>query len=303
MRSLQTTLLFLALAAPIQAQHEHHAPAPAEGAVLSGQITAARRATERYLDHANAVSDGYKLFGAESPLMGEHWYHPDLVRKPLDLNRPATLQYATINGRRTLVGVAYNVYQRPGDPLPEGFAGTTDHWHVHDIPKLAKAIVADRPFLRWVVDRRAEQGRLGAGGNRSQLVMVHAWIWSDNPDGMFAQQQRVLPYLRAGLPSDWAQRADDNAAWGVALLHDGCKHELGRLNRLARLSSRQRDTLTKKCADATETVRQAAAKPRSASELNATAARAWQEFTQQRDASLTADQKRRLEAVVEPMMH
>jgi hypothetical protein len=300
MRSIRGALAFLALVTPVQAQHDHHSTT-AEGAALSDQIASVRRATERYLDHANALADGYRRFGAEGPLMGEHWYHPELVRKPLDLSRPATLQYATIAGRRTLVGVAYNVYQRPGEQPPEGFAGTTDHWHVHDMPKLAKALVADRPLLSWIVDRRAQQGRIGAGDQRSQLVMVHAWIWSDNPDGMFAQQQRVLPYLRAGFPSEWATRADEDAAWGVALLRDGCGHELGRLNRLAKLSPRQQDTLSKECALTADVVRKAAADSRSADELNATAARAWKSFRKQRDTVLTTEQKRRLEAVIEPM--
>ncbi|MGH7461297.1 MAG: hypothetical protein ACREMA_09750, partial [Longimicrobiales bacterium] len=286
--------------APAVAQHTHHAPDSALPA-LDRQINAARRATERYREHANAVSDGYRLFGAEGPLMGEHWYHPDLVRKPLDLEHPATLQYALIDGRRTLVGVAYNTYQKPGQPLPDGFAGTTDHWHVHDMPKLARALVADRPLLRRIVDRRVERGELGAGDFRSQLVMVHAWIWSDNPAGMFAQQHRALPYLRAGLPSAWAGRADLNAAQGVALLREGCAQEIGRLDRLARLSAEQQKSFKSACDTAASKVRAAAAHVSDADALNTVAAGAWKTFSQQRDGLLTSDQKRRLAAVVEPM--
>ncbi|MGH7461104.1 MAG: hypothetical protein ACREMA_08755 [Longimicrobiales bacterium] len=133
MRNVPALLVFLVVTVPVQTQH-----------------------------HANAVAAGYRRFGNEGPLMGEHWYHPELVRKPLDLEHPATLQYATINGRRTLVGVAYNVYQRPGEPLPEGFAGSNDHWHVHDVPKLACALVTDRPLLRRLIERRAAQGKIGA---------------------------------------------------------------------------------------------------------------------------------------------
>ncbi|MGH7472205.1 MAG: hypothetical protein ACRENP_30000, partial [Longimicrobiales bacterium] len=276
----------------------HGAPASAE---LNRQIEAVRQATERYREHGNAVADGYLLFGAEGRLMGEHWYHPDLVRKQLDLTHPATLQYATVDGRRVLVGVAYNVYQRPGEALPDGFAGSDDHWHVHDMPKLARALAEERPFLRWVIDRRAEQGKIGAGDHRSQLVMVHAWVWSDNPDGMFAQQHRALPYVRAGLPAEWAARADAEAAWGVSLLRAGCQHELARLNRLARLSADQQQQLSSACADAAAAVRRAAADARSADALNGAARRAWLTFSKQRDGLLTPEQKRRLASVIEPM--
>ncbi len=302
MRAIAVLTLAFVVTGQAAAQHTHSAPAAsAPNPELDQQIETVRRATERYREHANSVADGYKLFGAEGPLMGEHWYHPDLVKKPLDLAHPATLQYATIAGRRTLVGVAYNVYQRPGEALPDGFAGSTDHWHVHDVPKLARALVAGRPVLRWIVDRRAEQGKVGAGNHRSQLVMVHAWIWSDNPDGMFAQQQRTLPYLRAGLPVDWAGRGDLESAAGISLLRDGCAHEVGRLDRLARLSAGQKQELSAACADAASQVRSAAADARSADLLNDLARHAWNGFTQRRAALLSTQQKRRLDSVVEPM--
>src|SRR5687767_6426868 len=76
-------------------QHAQNASAD-----LEKQVAAVRSATERYRDFANAQRDGYKLFGKEGPLMGEHWYRADIVKAPLDLKRPSTLQYATINGKR-----------------------------------------------------------------------------------------------------------------------------------------------------------------------------------------------------------
>src|SRR5687767_9658435 len=134
---------------------------------LEAQLEQVRKATERYRDHAAAVADGFKLFGAEGPLMGEHWYHPDRVRQQLDLTSPSTLQYAWIDGKRELVGVAYTLYRRPQDPMPEGFVGEADHWHVHDVTKLAQALVADRPVARWLVDLRIRRGKVGAGDGRT----------------------------------------------------------------------------------------------------------------------------------------
>jgi hypothetical protein len=37
------------------------------------EIEAVRRAMEGYIDRANAVADGYRRFGSEGQLMGEHW--------------------------------------------------------------------------------------------------------------------------------------------------------------------------------------------------------------------------------------
>ena len=302
-RLLAVAALVILVAEPAAAQHEHHvAPTPVVDSTLARQLDAVRAATERYRDHRNAVADGYKLFGADGPLMGEHWFRPDLVKQPLDLARPATLQYAVINGKRELIGVAFNVYQRPGEPLPEGFAGSSDHWHVHDIPKLAEALVANRPLLRRAVQRRAAEGKVGAGDHRSQLVMLHAWVWSDNPDGMFAQQHRTLPYLRAGLPADWAKSGSAAAAWGVSLVRNGCARELDRLDRLAKLSRAQREQLSAACSAAAADVRAAAAEANSADQLNGRAAAAWQTLADLRDKTLTAEQKKRLGAVMEPMI-
>jgi hypothetical protein len=131
--------------------------------------------------------------------------------------------------------------------------------------------------------------------------MVHAWVWSDNPDGMFAQQHIALPYLRAGLPGNWAVAGNSDAASGIALVRDGCAHELARLDRLARLSAGQKQSLLHGCSQAAAAVRTALADARAAAPLNDIAARAWRDFARLRAASLTDEQKRRLASVTEPM--
>lgn len=200
---LLATALVLAGFTGADAQHAHSAYAlpaakPTHNTGLLRQLEEVREATVRYQDIKAAQADGFVRFGrVEGPLMGEHWYRRDLLDQPLDLRRPSTLQYAVIRGERVLVGVAYTVYQKPGDPLPEGFAGEEDHWHVHDLIRLARAATQERPLLRWLVNRRIEQDKVGREGGRTRLVMLHAWVWMENPDGVFANQHRVLPYLRA----------------------------------------------------------------------------------------------------------
>jgi hypothetical protein len=297
------SLMVLAAAmtpAAAAAQHSHDAaPAPKQAAAvapsaeLRAQIEAVRGATERYRDHANAVKDGYRLFGAEGPLMGEHWYHPDLTRRPFDVSRPSTLQYATVGGRKVLVGVAYSVYHRPEEPVPEGFAGAEDRWHTHDTARLARAFVADRRLLRWVVDRR-----LSRGDGKTHLSMVHAWVWSDNPDGVFAGEHRALPYLRAGLPAAWAASASRDAAHGVALLAPAaCAGDVRRTDRLAALNRRQQRDLSAACERASAAVRAEMSRDRSAEVVHAAAKRAWTELDTARARILTPDQLARVERV------
>ncbi len=280
----------LLLAGPAAAQHDGHS------AGLDREVEAVRAATARYRDHRAAVADGYRRFGRESALMGEHWYREDLVRRPLELARPSTLQYATVGGERVLVGVAYTVYQRPGEPVPEGFAGAGDRWHVHDVVRLARTLTRDRPVARWLAERRIRNGRMGAGEGRTRLTMVHAWVWLDNPGGTFAMQHPVLPYLRAGLPASWGSSVD--AAMGVALLDPAtCGQEVGRVRLLARPGRRVERAVRRECESAAMLVRRA---PRSDRDrLNAVAAGSWAAFERARDRLLTAEQRERLAAAVE----
>ena len=301
------TAAVLAYAPALSAQehdHTHSASAPrteAAAPLLSAELEMVRQATARYRDIDAARRDGYRLFGAEGPLMGEHWYHPDLVRRPLDLARPSTLQYATIGGRKVLVGVAYTVYRRPDEPLPQGFAGAGDVWHTHDVTRIARAATAERPLLRAMVARRIQRGRVGAGNGRTHLTMVHAWVWLPNPDGTFAQQHRALPYLRAGLPASHADGASEDAAHGVSLLAEGgCESEVRRTDRLAGLSRGQARDLRRACERHAEAVRTVGGA--SAAELNAAAEAAWAAYTTERGRMLRAEQIQRMERMMNAAM-
>ena len=286
--------------------HGHHASVAASApasAGLEAEVEAVRRATERYRDIDVARREGYRLFGMEGPLMGEHWYLPDAVRRPLDLARPSTLQYATIGGRKVLVGVAYTYYRRPGDPLPDGFAGAGDVWHTHDVTRLARAATAERPLLRAIVERRIRRGRVGAGEGRTLLTMVHAWVWSENPAGTFAEQHRGLPYLRAGLPAAHATGASEAAAMGVSLLASaGCAGEVRRTDRLAGLSRAQSRDLRRACERQAESLR--ASRTAAPPALNTAAERAWTAYLAERDRILrpaqVARMRRVMDAAVEP---
>jgi hypothetical protein len=285
------------------AQHQHNAPVADSitEALLALQIKAVRAATERYADVEAARRDGYTMFGrGERPLIGEHWFRQDLVHQPLDLGKPSTLQYATINGKRTLVGVAFTVYQRPTDPVPEGFAGNTDHWHVHDISRMQSAITDGRPLLALLARARAKRTNPSVASGRTHLAMVHAWTGLDNPDGMFAERHRLLPYLQAGLPSAYAEGATENAAWGVALVQKGaCDSDVRATDGLARLSRNQRARLSSACAVAEGKVLASYRTKPTPAILNRVSDDAWRAYLSEQNRILTPQQKQRMAAVVE----
>lgn len=296
--------------APHTPNGSHDAQAPSGGAhdaaassspELDAQLEEVRAATARYRDHAAAIRDGYEQFGRlEGPLMGEHWYDSDIVEQPLDLSRPSTLMYATIDGERELVGVAYTVYRRPEDPMPEGFVGDQDQWHVHDVAEIARTAVADRAILSWILERRIAAGKVGGGDGRTHLTMVHAWVWSENPDGVFAQDNRTLPYLRAGLPALYAAEGDEPAAQGVALLaEDGCDQEIQRLDFTVKLDGYQEDELRQACGRAAAEVDAAFATDLGADGLNAAASQSWAQYEAARDQALRPEQHARLDVGIE----
>jgi hypothetical protein len=185
--------------------------------------------------------------------------------------------------------------------MPEGFAGDLDAWHVHDTAKIRGALLDGRPVLRWLAERSVKRRGIERGG-RTHLTMVHAWVWIDNPDGVFAQEHRALPWLRAGLPAEWARGTDRPTAMGVALLSPAtCEAELKRLDVLAKLSREQRRGLSDACARAERDVRAAPRSDREA--LNHVAAVAWRTFESTRDGTLTTEQQERLAVLVEHTPH
>lgn len=297
--SVLSILILFLFAARAMGQHDDHADPAAEA-----ELVLLREAVARYEDHANAVADGFRLFGKgglDDPLVGQHWYHPERTKEPLDLMRPSTLLYQEIDGRLELVGIAYAYYQAADEPLPEGFTGVSDVWHVHDMTALVKAMTEKRPLLGKIAERRME--RMGTGGGQS-LVMLHAWPYGDNPVGPFAHYNAALPYRAAGLPVSHAEPDGEAAARGVALLQDdGCGAEVGRVNVRAGLEGEQEDELARACEEAREQVADAQAAGASPEALNGAAADAWHSLEAALEATLTPAQQQRVEILAATTRH
>jgi len=157
-------------------------------------IECARAATDRYHDRAAAVLDGYRRIGRDFPAMGEHWIRVGLVFDgQFDASRPEILSYVLVNGTPQLLGVAYAMPLLRGEQPPDG-PGGQDAWHDHS------RTVDDETLLPLHHMHGTAQG--GA-----RLAMMHAWIWSPNPDGMFAADNWAIPYIRLGLTPPAAANA------------------------------------------------------------------------------------------------
>ncbi len=167
------------------------------------QLTAAARAASaRFRDRSVAMRAGYRRLGPDVPEMGEHWVNPILVVEArYDPAQPSLLTYTNINGRPTLTGVGYVLALRAGEtPPPTGVSG---EWHDHSAS---------------VTDELTQKGH-GGHADGARVVVMHAWVWVENPDGVFADANWALPYIRSGLAVP--ARIDPDAARAVSLLSGG----------------------------------------------------------------------------------
>ena len=146
-----------------------------------------RSVTERYHDLGAAIGAGYRLVGPDFPGMGEHWVHAQyLLQRELSVDRPAILSYLRVDGEPVLTGVAYATPVQRGEEPPEFILPGL--WHFHS------GTVDEETLL--LNPRSMHHG----SGDQPRLAMFHAWVWTENPDGLFAQDNWALPFLRLGLP-------------------------------------------------------------------------------------------------------
>ena len=166
----------------------HTVPCDSPDALLSVPtfVECARGGTERYRDRAAAIRDGYRRIGRDFPAMGEHWIRIGLVFDgKFDASRPEVLNYVVVDGRPQLLGVGYAVPLLAGEAAPNGPAGP-HAWHDH---------------FRTVDDETVlpHHHTHGSANDGPRLAMMHAWIWSTNPQGLFAADNWAIPLVRLNL--------------------------------------------------------------------------------------------------------
>jgi len=117
----------------------------------SYELELARAATARYRNIDSAKADGYTNIGVDVENMGHHYMKSALVDAKFDISKPELLVYhENEDGKMELGAVEYAV--PIAEPQPEGFTGSGDVWEHNDT---------------------------------FQLWLLHAWVWSFNPDGVF----------------------------------------------------------------------------------------------------------------------
>jgi hypothetical protein len=191
----------------------------------SSFLERARTATAKYQDQSVAILEGYRRIGRDFPAMGEHWIRlAFLFAGKIDAEHPEVLTYVPVDGGSKLTGVAYALPLLPGESPPD-LPAPKDAWHDH---------------FRTIEDETVlPLHHVHAGASSMpRIAMLHAWIWTRNPDGVFAADNWAIPYVRAGLmPRENEPRS---AAAALSLLNGGVEYFTATVDAVASPSAKQR---------------------------------------------------------------
>jgi hypothetical protein len=155
------------------------------------ELDRAKQATEKYQDVRVAQADGYQILGAEFPGMGAHFVL-NFEPKEFQIEKPPILLYhksTDAPGGYSLVGVGY-FFDAPegpdGQPVNPPFPKALAHWHRHDNICMLPGL--DNPHSL------SESECVAKGGHFTAKTpwLVHAWIWKDNPTGVFTPDNPAL---------------------------------------------------------------------------------------------------------------
>ena len=118
------------------------------------EIQQARAASAKYQNINNAFADGYETTPVVvMPNMGYHFRKIENIDATFDIKKPEILVYnKNEKGEFVLVAVEYAIPLNLSATAPEGFTGSGDVW-----------------------DHNTDFG----------LWLLHAWVWKNNPDGVF----------------------------------------------------------------------------------------------------------------------
>jgi hypothetical protein len=138
------------------ARHHHSGQEPRRELPLQ-ELASAMSNAARYHDVRKALADGYRDTGIVLPNMGRHFLKESLLDARFEADRPELLVYTPDS--TVLVALEYAVPIGLSPNAPEGFTGQADEW-------------------------------VQFGGS---LWTLHAWVWKDNPDGLFNPTNERVP--------------------------------------------------------------------------------------------------------------
>lgn len=133
---------------------------PSVSRTTAWELQQARAATARYRDIKNAIKDNYVDISVVVENMGYHYMKMSHVDGTFNYRQPEILVYNKNRyGQFELVAVEYAIPLNLSAIAPEGFSGNGDVW--------------DENF--------------GFG-----LWLLHAWVWSYNPEGVFNSTNSLI---------------------------------------------------------------------------------------------------------------
>lgn len=164
-----------------------------------------RLATDQFKDPKNAQAAGYRSLGPDMPNMGVHWINTGIaVQRTIDFENPSTLTYLPVNGSLQLTGVAYTSPVKTGETAPVlPIESMKWHYHSGSLEKEAHGIHTEHM-------QRAQTEEMN-------LAMIHVWVWSDNPDGIFSADNWALSYYRFGLKPPKPEELDPDVSKALFL--------------------------------------------------------------------------------------
>lgn len=148
---------------------------------LVEQLNSIRASTQRFHDVRVATEAGYIQSTDEVPNMGAHFVHPVYSMDGIfDPTRPEILLYTRDDvGQWELVGTSFvqplNVV---GSDHPTAFIGSLDNWHIH-------YHLCTGAKFRSRSATKSDCKKAGGLWVPTYGWMIHAWVWVDNPLGVF----------------------------------------------------------------------------------------------------------------------
>ena len=164
---------------------------PADQAILTGQLSQALQAAEKFPTVASAKAAGMILAGGMAPGVGAHYQvigASDLTSLDGTFNpsKPASWIYASTADNAPVVGVMYeSLTAQP----PAGFIGPNDHWHRHS--NVCVQFTAGKIAVPFAADQNVtpqECSDVHGVFMKKTVWMVHAWVvpgW-ESPQGVFS---------------------------------------------------------------------------------------------------------------------
>ncbi len=165
----------------------------ADQSVLTGQLSGALQAAERFPTVASAKAAGMILAGGMAPGVGAHYQlinadvfkgiNPDGSVNP---EYPASWIYASVADNAPVVGV---MYESLNSTAPSGFIGPNDHWHRH--ANVCIQIGGGKIGVPFAADQDVtpqECADVHGQFLQKTVWMVHAWVvpgW-ESPQGVFS---------------------------------------------------------------------------------------------------------------------